>query len=152
MHGPETLPYRSTRTLPRKPKRDEIEGYSGSKIYQPTPSREAGPEFGPAPRSSGGAPGHRAGGRRDDQTTPGISVRRKTPAASPGHDDMIYCVTAVRALEAALGVGARIQRRAPARPQISGDFLIMIGAHCRRSTASQISWRGTTPLCHVFPF
>jgi excinuclease ABC subunit B len=27
-----------------------------SKIFQPKNSRESGPEFGPAPRSSGGAP------------------------------------------------------------------------------------------------
>jgi hypothetical protein len=40
MHGPESLPYRT-----------------GSKIFQPTDSRQSGPEFGPSPRSSGGAPG-----------------------------------------------------------------------------------------------
>src|SRR4051794_12418595 len=37
---------------------------SGSKIIQPTNSRESGPEFGPAPRSSGGAPGHRGGWKK----------------------------------------------------------------------------------------
>jgi excinuclease ABC subunit B len=37
---------------------------SGSKIIQPTNSRESGPEFGPLPRSSGGAPGHRGGWKK----------------------------------------------------------------------------------------
>jgi excinuclease ABC subunit B len=37
---------------------------SGSKIIQPTNSRGSGPEFGPAPRSSGGAPGHRGGWKK----------------------------------------------------------------------------------------
>ena len=37
---------------------------SGSKIIQPTNSRESGPEFGPSPRSSGGAPGHRGGWKK----------------------------------------------------------------------------------------
>ena len=36
----------------------------GSKIFQPTDSRQSGPEFGPAPRSSGGAPGHRGGWKK----------------------------------------------------------------------------------------
>jgi excinuclease ABC subunit B len=36
----------------------------GSKIIQPTNSRESGPEFGPMPRSSGGAPGHRGGWKK----------------------------------------------------------------------------------------
>jgi excinuclease ABC subunit B len=36
----------------------------GSKIIQPTNSRESGPEFGPSPRSSGGAPGHRGGWKK----------------------------------------------------------------------------------------
>ncbi len=39
-------------------------GGPGSRIYQPTSSREAGPEFGPAPRSSGGAPGKRGGWKK----------------------------------------------------------------------------------------
>src|SRR5438445_4008183 len=56
MHGPESLPFRPDRATPRKP-----ESSSGSKIFQPTDSRQSGPEFGPAPRSSGGAPGHRGG-------------------------------------------------------------------------------------------
>jgi excinuclease ABC subunit B len=59
MHGPESLPFRPTRTTPRKP-----ELGSGSKIFQPTDSRQSGPEFGPAPRSSGGAPGHRGGWKK----------------------------------------------------------------------------------------
>jgi excinuclease ABC subunit B len=36
----------------------------GSKIIQPTNSRESGPEFGPVARSSGGAPGHRGGWKK----------------------------------------------------------------------------------------
>jgi len=58
MHGPESLPYRANRTLPAKP------FGSTSKIIQPTNSRESGPEFGPAPRSSGGAPGKRGGWKK----------------------------------------------------------------------------------------
>ena len=58
MHGPESLPYRATRALPEKP------FGSGSRIVQPTNSRESGPEFGPAPRSTGGAPGKRGGWKR----------------------------------------------------------------------------------------
>ena len=59
MHTPESLPYRPGGTKPRKP-----EFGSGSKIFQPTDSRQSGPEFGPAPRSSGGAPGHRGGWKK----------------------------------------------------------------------------------------
>ena len=44
MHGPESLPYRPTGATPRKPDLG-----SGSKIFQPTDSRQSGPEFGPAP-------------------------------------------------------------------------------------------------------
>jgi excinuclease ABC subunit B len=58
MHGPESLPYRATRTLPEKPFGDS------SKIVQPTNSQHSGPEFGPAPRSSGGAPGKPGGWKR----------------------------------------------------------------------------------------
>jgi len=58
MHGPESLPFR-TGAKPRKP-----EPIGGSKIFQPTDSRQSGPEFGPAPRSSGGAPGHRGGWKK----------------------------------------------------------------------------------------
>src|SRR5258708_2453055 len=61
MHGPESLPYRPGRTSPRKPSPDDTGAGGGSKIFQPTDSRQSGPEFGPAPRSSGGAPGHRGG-------------------------------------------------------------------------------------------
>ena len=59
MHGPESLPYRPDGAKPRKPDLG-----SGSKIFQPTDSRQSGPEFGPAPRSSGGAPGHRGGWKK----------------------------------------------------------------------------------------
>jgi len=59
MHGPESLPFRPGGAKPRKP---ELPG--GTKIFQPTDSRQSGPEFGPAPRSSGGAPGHRGGWKK----------------------------------------------------------------------------------------
>jgi excinuclease ABC subunit B len=58
MHGPESLPYRENRALPSKPFGGE------SRIIQPTDSRQSGPEFGPTPRSSGGAPGHRGGWKK----------------------------------------------------------------------------------------
>ena len=58
MHGPESLPYRASRTLPEKPFGET------SKIVQPTNSQHSGPEFGPAPRSSGGAPGKRGGWKK----------------------------------------------------------------------------------------
>jgi excinuclease ABC subunit B len=64
MHGPESLPYRPNRATPRKPDPDDIKPASGSKIFQPTDSRQSGPEFGPAPRSTGGAPGHRGGWKK----------------------------------------------------------------------------------------
>jgi len=64
MHGPESLPYRPSRANPRKPSPDDVGPSSGSKIFQPTDSRQSGPEFGPAPRSSGGAPGHRGGWKK----------------------------------------------------------------------------------------
>jgi len=63
MHGPESLPYRGNRTLPKKPDLDDIKP-GGSKIFQPTDSRQSGPEFGPSPRSTGGAPGHRGGWKK----------------------------------------------------------------------------------------
>jgi excinuclease ABC subunit B len=59
MHGPESLPFRPDGAKPRKP-----ETGSSSNIFQPTDSRQSGPEFGPAPRSSGGAPGHRGGWKK----------------------------------------------------------------------------------------
>jgi excinuclease ABC subunit B len=59
MHGPESLPYRPGSARPSKP-----EPGTGSKIFQPTDSRQSGPEFGPAPRSTGGAPGHRGGWKK----------------------------------------------------------------------------------------
>jgi len=61
MHGPESLPYRPGRS---KPSPDDASQSTGSKIFQPTDSRQSGPEFGPAPRSSGGAPGHRGGWKK----------------------------------------------------------------------------------------
>jgi excinuclease ABC subunit B len=61
MHGPESLPYRPNRAHQRK--HDET-ATTGSKIFQPTDSRQSGPEFGPAPRSTGGAPGHRGGWKK----------------------------------------------------------------------------------------
>jgi excinuclease ABC subunit B len=64
MHGPESLPYRPGRAPARKPSPDDTDAGSGSKIFQPTDSRQSGPEFGPAPRSSGGAPGHRGGWKK----------------------------------------------------------------------------------------
>ena len=58
MHGPESLPYRGNRALPEKP-------FGGdSRIIQPNDSRQSGPEFGPSPRSTGGAPGHRGGWKK----------------------------------------------------------------------------------------
>jgi excinuclease ABC subunit B len=64
MHGPESLPFRPDRATPRKPSPDTPAASSGSKIFQPTDSRQSGPEFGPTPRSSGGAPGHRGGWKK----------------------------------------------------------------------------------------
>jgi excinuclease ABC subunit B len=64
MHGPESLPFRPNRANPRKPSLDDIGAGGGSKIFQPMDSRQSGPEFGPAPRSSGGAPGHRGGWKK----------------------------------------------------------------------------------------
>jgi excinuclease ABC subunit B len=64
MHGPESLPYRPGRAPSRNPSPDDVGPGSGSKIFQPTDSRQSGPEFGPAPRSSGGAPGHRGGWKK----------------------------------------------------------------------------------------
>jgi excinuclease ABC subunit B len=58
MHGPESLPHRPDRSLPAKPFGER------SKIFQPTDSHQSGPEFGPSPRSSGGAPGHRGGWKK----------------------------------------------------------------------------------------
>jgi excinuclease ABC subunit B len=60
MHGPESLPYRPG----RKNAPEDVNPSTGSKIFQPTDSRQSGPEFGPSPRSSGGAPGHRGGWKK----------------------------------------------------------------------------------------
>jgi excinuclease ABC subunit B len=57
--GTESVPDRGNRALPAKPSFGP-----GSKIIQPTNSRESGPEFGPAPRSTGGAPGKRGGWKK----------------------------------------------------------------------------------------
>jgi excinuclease ABC subunit B len=64
MHGPESLPFRPNRATTRRPSPDDTGVGTGSKIFQPTDSRQSGPEFGPAPRSSGGAPGHRGGWKK----------------------------------------------------------------------------------------
>ena len=58
MHGPESLPFRQSAALPKKP------FGNNSRVIQPTDSRQSGPEFGPSPRSSGGAPGHRGGWKK----------------------------------------------------------------------------------------
>jgi len=47
MHGPESLPYRPGRAAPRKPSPDDIGAGSGSKIFQPTDSRQSGPNSAP---------------------------------------------------------------------------------------------------------
>ncbi|HRO01610.1 MAG TPA: excinuclease ABC subunit UvrB, partial [Nitrobacter sp.] len=52
------------RPKPRKPTLDEMGPGTESRIYQPTSSREAGPEFGSSPRSTGGAPGKRGGWKK----------------------------------------------------------------------------------------
>jgi hypothetical protein len=44
MHGPESLPFRPGGAKPRKP-----ELPARTKIFQPTDSRQSGPEFGPSP-------------------------------------------------------------------------------------------------------
>lgn len=57
MHGPESMPFRPEGKVPRKP-----DDAGGSKIFQPTNSRESGPEF--PGRSTGGAPGRRGGWKK----------------------------------------------------------------------------------------
>ncbi|WP_080964197.1 excinuclease ABC subunit UvrB [Rhodopseudomonas palustris] len=52
------------RPKPRKPTLDEMGPGTESRIYQPTSSRDSGPEFGPSPRSTGGAPGKRGGWKK----------------------------------------------------------------------------------------
>ena len=56
--GTESVPHRPGAAPPAKP------FGSNSRIIQPTDSRQSGPEFGPTPRSSGGAPGHRGGWKK----------------------------------------------------------------------------------------
>ncbi|WP_407178447.1 excinuclease ABC subunit UvrB [Bradyrhizobium sp. STM 3562] len=63
MHGPESLPHRPNRVLPKRPTR-EGDGESGSRIWQPTSSREAVGLEPPSPRSTGGAPGRRGGWKK----------------------------------------------------------------------------------------
>jgi len=58
MHTPESLPYRPNPKLPSKP------FGAASRIIQPENSRDSGPEFGPAPRSTGGQPGKRGGWKK----------------------------------------------------------------------------------------
>jgi excinuclease ABC subunit B len=63
----EVKPDRAGATKPtraRKPTLDEMGPGTESRIYQPKSSREAGPEFGPSPRSTGGAPGKRGGWKK----------------------------------------------------------------------------------------
>jgi hypothetical protein len=47
MHGPESLPYRPGHTPSRKPAPDDISASPGSKIFQPTDSRQSGPNSAP---------------------------------------------------------------------------------------------------------
>jgi len=59
MHGPNPCPTAPTADSP------QATLDSGSKIFQPTDSRQSGPEFGPSPRSSGRRhPDIAVGGRR----------------------------------------------------------------------------------------
>ncbi len=51
-------------TRARKPTLDEMGPGPESRIFQPTNSRQSGPEFGPSPRSTGGAPGKRGGWKK----------------------------------------------------------------------------------------
>jgi excinuclease ABC subunit B len=69
IYQPKSMTESMPNALPPRSGRGERGGASaspggGSKIIQPTNSRESGPEFGPAPRSSGGAPGHRGGWKK----------------------------------------------------------------------------------------
>jgi excinuclease ABC subunit B len=65
----EVKPDRKNVARPRKPTLDEMGPGTESKIFQPTNSRESGPEFGgrpagPSARSTGGAPGKRGGWKK----------------------------------------------------------------------------------------
>jgi excinuclease ABC subunit B len=69
IYQPRSMTESMPNALPPRPSGAKRGGASaspggGSKIIQPTNSRESGPEFGPAPRSSGGAPGHRGGWKK----------------------------------------------------------------------------------------
>jgi excinuclease ABC subunit B len=59
MHGPESLPYRPNRASLHNPSPDDAGPSSESRIFQPTPSREAA-----LGRSTGGKPGHRGGWKK----------------------------------------------------------------------------------------
>ena len=65
----EVLPDRKGAKRPRKPTLDEMGPGTESRIYKPKSMRDGGQEFGgvikgPAPRSTGGAPGHRGGWKK----------------------------------------------------------------------------------------
>jgi excinuclease ABC subunit B len=65
MHGPESLPYRPNRKLPKRSVFDDdgqSDGDSESRIWQPTSSKEAAGLT--KPRSTGGAPGRRGGWKK----------------------------------------------------------------------------------------
>ena len=76
------------RAKPRKPTLDEMGPGTESKIFQPTNSRQSGPEFSgratcrPSPRSSGGAPGHRGGWKKSDRSAVGQTIRKSSPCAA----------------------------------------------------------------------
>src|SRR6202012_3461195 len=88
MHGPESLPYREGRALPEKPFGDR------SKIFQPTNSQQSGPEFGPSPRSSGGAPGKRGGWKKREKKARHIA-ERLWPGTTPYSLKVVIAVAAV---------------------------------------------------------
>ena len=60
----EVKPARKRVARPRKPTLDEMGPGTESKIFQPTDSRQSGPEFSPSGRSTGGAPGRRGGWKK----------------------------------------------------------------------------------------
>src|SRR5205823_9215108 len=101
--NPQTPPRRDARPgIPafrpdRAPSRKPLPA-SGSKIFQPTDSRQSGPEFGPAPRSSGGAPGHRGGWKKrqvDRRSLPAVLQAVKSTSLTYGSsvaDDVLSLV------------------------------------------------------------
>jgi excinuclease ABC subunit B len=62
IYKPQSMTESMPNALPKS--RKTAPSGDGSKIIQPTNSRESGPEFGPVARSSGGAPGHRGGWKK----------------------------------------------------------------------------------------